>query len=41
MLLDRICTRWPGYTLSSALAEDGQLIYQTLGLIDLLKGDNG
>ena len=34
-LLDGVCRRWPGYTLSSALAEDADLLLGTLAILDL------
>jgi hypothetical protein len=36
-MLDAICTRWPGYTLSSALDENAGLIFSTLAILSLVK----
>jgi len=38
-MLDAICTRYPGYTLSSARAEDAQLVYRTSGLLATQRDD--
>ena len=40
-LLDAICRRWPAYTMSAALAEDAGLLLQTVGLLALMKDDDG
>ena len=36
-LLDVICKRWPGYTLSSALNENAELLFSTLNILELAK----
>ena len=36
-LLDAICTRWPGYTLSAALKENAELLLSTLNILDIAK----
>jgi hypothetical protein len=33
-LLDDICRRWPGYTLSSALKENSELLWGTYNLVN-------
>lgn len=41
--MDSVLRRWPGYTLSTLMDEDAQLLHQTLGLLDpdLGKADEG
>jgi hypothetical protein len=34
-MLDAVCRRWPGYTLSSALNENAELLLSTLELLRL------
>jgi hypothetical protein len=34
-MLDAVCRRWPGYTLSSALSEDAYLLMGTMELLRL------
>jgi hypothetical protein len=38
-LLDAICRRWPGYTLSSALEEDADLLLGTIHILALAHGE--
>jgi hypothetical protein len=41
MEFDLIMRRWPGYTISSILAEDADLLIRTLELMLLYEGDDG
>jgi hypothetical protein len=38
--LDAVCRRWPGYTLSSALAEDADLLLGVFNIMLLYEGED-